>query len=65
MAALSRATSRFLDVLEAMGCTVREEPDGTSVPGPLAPGGITVDMGDISDTFMTLAAVAPVRRRRR
>ena len=50
---------RFLDVLEAMGCIVTEEADGVSVTGAAAPAGITVDMADISDTFMTLAAVAP------
>ncbi|MFA4966349.1 MAG: 3-phosphoshikimate 1-carboxyvinyltransferase [Thermoleophilia bacterium] len=50
---------RFLDVLEAMGCEVRDEADGTVVAGPAAPAGLTVDMGDISDTFMTLAAIAP------
>ena len=50
---------RFLDVLEAMGCTVTDEPDGVAVRGPVALAGIEVDMGDISDTFMTLAALAP------
>jgi 3-phosphoshikimate 1-carboxyvinyltransferase len=50
---------RFLDVLEAMGCSVRDEPDGVAVAGPSTPAGVTVDMSDISDTFMTLAAVAP------
>ena len=56
---------RFLDLLEAMGCSVSDEPDGVVVagaPAPAGPGtpaGLTVDMGDISDTFMTLAAIAP------
>ena len=50
---------RFLDVLEAMGCSVTDEPAGVSVQGPVALAGIEVDMGDISDTFMTLAALAP------
>ena len=50
---------RFLDVLEAMGCSVSDEADGVVVAGPGTPAGLTVDMGDISDTFMTLAAVAP------
>jgi 3-phosphoshikimate 1-carboxyvinyltransferase len=50
---------RFLDVLAAMGCTVSDDPGGVTVAGPAAPAGLTVDMGDISDTFMTLAAVAP------
>ncbi len=50
---------RFLDVLEAMGCSVRDEPDGVVVAGPGTPAGLSADMSDISDTFMTLAAVAP------
>lgn len=50
---------RFLDVLAAMGCSVSDESDGVAVAGPAAPAGLTVDMGDISDTMMTLAAVAP------
>jgi 3-phosphoshikimate 1-carboxyvinyltransferase len=50
---------RFLDVLEAMGCTVSDGPDGIAVAGPTTPAGLTVDMADISDTFMTLAAMAP------
>ncbi len=50
---------RFLDVLEAMGCSVSDEPDGVVVAGPGTPAGLTIDMSDISDTFMTLAAVAP------
>ncbi|MBO0745697.1 MAG: 3-phosphoshikimate 1-carboxyvinyltransferase, partial [Candidatus Dormibacteraeota bacterium] len=51
----------FVDVLEAMGATVRREEEATTVIGP--PGGldgdVTVDMNAISDTMMTLAAVAP------
>jgi 3-phosphoshikimate 1-carboxyvinyltransferase len=50
---------RFLDVLEAMGCSVSDEPDGIEVAGGGTPAGLTVDMSDISDTFMTLAAIAP------
>jgi len=50
---------RFLDVLEAMGCSVSDEPDGVVVAGRGTPAGLTADMSDISDTFMTLAAVAP------
>jgi 3-phosphoshikimate 1-carboxyvinyltransferase len=50
----------FLDVLQCMGCTVADEPDGVAVTGPAALSGFTVDMGDISDTFMTLAAIAPL-----
>jgi 3-phosphoshikimate 1-carboxyvinyltransferase len=51
---------RFLDVLEAMGCRVADAGDGTAVTGPATLLGVTVDMGDISDTFMTLAAIAPL-----
>ena len=50
----------FIDVLECMGCTVMDEPDGVLVAGPAALAGLTVDMADISDTFMTLAAIAPL-----
>jgi 3-phosphoshikimate 1-carboxyvinyltransferase len=50
----------FLDVLEAMGCTVEDEPEGVRVAGPAALAGLTVDMTDIPDTFMTLAAIAPL-----
>ena len=50
----------FLDVLEAMGCTVTDEPEGVRVAGPAALAGLTVDMADLSDTFMTLAAIAPL-----
>ena len=57
---------RFLDALEAMGCGVHDAPEGTtlSAPGTLCDAvpclnGLTIDMGDISDTFMTLAALAP------
>jgi 3-phosphoshikimate 1-carboxyvinyltransferase len=48
---------RFLDVLARMGCTVQENPGSMLVRGgPLR--GIDVDMNDISDTVMTLGAVA-------
>jgi 3-phosphoshikimate 1-carboxyvinyltransferase len=48
---------RFVDVLERMGCTVARDPRELVVHGgPLR--GIDVDMNDISDTVMTLAAVA-------
>ncbi len=50
----------FLDVLEAMGCAVGDEPEGVSVAGPASLAGLTVDMADIPDTFMTLAAIAPL-----
>ena len=48
---------RFVDVLEQMGCRVDECTSGITVHGrPLH--GIDVDMNDISDTVMTLGAVA-------
>ncbi len=48
---------RFVDVLADMGCRVERGPtDITLHGGPLH--GIDVDMNDISDTVMTLAAVA-------
>src|SRR5262249_37524086 len=48
---------RFLDVLEAMGCTVVRSDTGITVRGGSLRG-VDVDMNDISDTVMTLAAVA-------
>ncbi len=48
---------RFVDVLERMGCNVERREGAITVHGgPLH--GIDVDMNDISDTVMTLAAVA-------
>ncbi len=52
---------RFLEVLEKMGCRIREEQDGIVVAGP-SDGrlrGLTVNMSDFSDQTMTLAAIAP------
>ena len=51
--------SAFLDVLEKMGCVVESENDNITVLGPLKLKGIEVDMHHISDTMMTLAAIAP------
>ncbi len=50
----------FLDVLSRLGARVEKGAGSSTVSG--APGlrGISVDMHDISDTVMTLAAVAPV-----
>ncbi len=48
---------RFVNLLEEMGCQVERSPLGITVTGgPLH--GIDADMNDISDTVMTLAAVA-------
>ena len=48
---------RFVDLLEAMGCKVERGPSKLSVRGGCLHG-IDADMNDISDTVMTLAAVA-------
>ncbi len=50
---------RFVDILEQMGCRVRWLPEGVEVTGTSGLHGVDVDMSDISDTFITLAAVAP------
>jgi 3-phosphoshikimate 1-carboxyvinyltransferase len=48
---------RFVDVLQEMGCQVSRENTGITVKGrPLH--GICVDMNDMSDCVMTLAAIA-------
>jgi 3-phosphoshikimate 1-carboxyvinyltransferase len=49
----------FVDVLERMGCTVERAADAITVRGPARLRGVDVDMGDISDTAQTLAAIAP------
>lgn len=55
----------FLDVLAQMGCGVEDGSGWVSVTGPHeshgqpALRGVSVDMGDFSDTAQTLAAVAP------
>lgn len=52
---------KFISLLEQMGCTVKDSPEGIEVRG--AEGGrlkgLTVDMKDFSDQTMTLAAIAP------
>jgi 3-phosphoshikimate 1-carboxyvinyltransferase len=48
---------RFVQVLEQMGCEALHEPAGITVRGGRLRG-IDVDMNGISDTVMTLAAVA-------
>lgn len=53
--------TRFAELLEKMGCTVRSGPDfievERSLDKPLS--GIDVDLNEMSDTTMTLAVVAP------
>lgn len=48
---------RFVDVLQQMGCRVEECDAGITVHGGTLRG-VDVDMNDISDTVMTLGAVA-------
>ena len=48
----------FVDVLEQMGCIV-ERDETLTVTGPRQLRGIDVDMNAISDTVMSLAAIAP------
>lgn len=51
----------FLRILEKMGCTARDTPEGILVKLP-ADGvfhGVTVDMSACSDQAITLAAIAP------
>lgn len=50
---------RFVDVLERMGCHVNRQSSGIEVMGPSQLKGIDVDMNAISDTALTLAAIAP------
>lgn len=49
----------FVKVLEKMGCTLHLGSDFIEVQGPQQLQGVTVDMNAISDTVMTLAAIAP------
>lgn len=52
---------RFLQVLEQMGCTLTDEPDGLYLCGP-SDGhlhAVQVNMNDFSDQALTLAAIAP------
>ncbi len=51
--------ARFVEILEEMGCDVKRDPESTSVRGALRLSGVDVDMNGISDTVMTLAAIAP------
>jgi 3-phosphoshikimate 1-carboxyvinyltransferase len=49
----------FLDVLQKMGCNVKEGDNFIEVTGAESLQGVDVDMRDISDTAQTLAAIAP------
>lgn len=50
---------KFLQILEDMGCTIEQKGGAVVVEGPQVLHGVTVDMSDISDTVMSLVAVAP------
>jgi 3-phosphoshikimate 1-carboxyvinyltransferase len=50
----------FVDLLAQMGAHVEKHPDRTIVRGGGTLSGIDVDMRDISDTVMTLAALSPL-----
>ncbi len=54
-----QADVEFLCVLEKMGCEVISTETGLTVKGPQKLVGVKVDMRHFSDTFMTLAALAP------
>lgn len=49
----------FTDVLGEMGCRVVRAPGWTEVQGGATLQGVRIDMNAISDTVMTLAAIAP------
>ncbi len=62
--AIDRASSKqgdvaFLTILEKMGCKISETSQSLTVKGVTELQGINVDMRHFSDTFMTLAAIAP------
>ena len=50
---------QFVQLLEKMGCQVTVSDAGITVTGPKKLKGIDVDMRTISDTSLTLAAIAP------
>lgn len=50
---------QFLRILEQMGCQVTGSDVGITVTGPRELKGVDVDMRTISDTALTLAAIAP------
>lgn len=55
----SQGDLRFVEVLEKMGCEVEIGAESTTVRGPRRLRGVETDMNEISDTFITLAAIAP------
>ena len=50
---------RFAEVLQNMGCKVQTTPRSIEIRGPDRLRGVDVDMNALSDTMMTLAAIAP------
>lgn len=57
---------RLLDVLEKLGCRVTEDESGVVVSAPdgLAPGNMTLDMGDMPDMVPTVGVLAAFRKGR-
>jgi 3-phosphoshikimate 1-carboxyvinyltransferase len=49
----------FLDILQEMGCAIKEDANSIDVTGTDSLIGVDVDMRDIPDTAQTLAAIAP------
>ncbi|SPQ93797.1 unnamed protein product (mitochondrion) [Plasmodiophora brassicae] len=62
----SQGDARFaVNVLEAMGCKVEQTRDSTTVTGPTGPlQAIDIDMGPMTDAFITLVACAAVAQGR-
>ena len=50
---------QFVRILEQMGCQVTVSDSGITVTGPRQLKGVDVDMRAVSDTSLTLAAIAP------
>ena len=50
---------KFLDILARMGCAIEEKGNSIKITSPGELKGLDIDMCDISDTALTLAAVAP------
>ena len=50
---------QFVHILEQMGCQITVSGNGITLTGPRQLKGIDVDMRKISDTSLTLAAIAP------
>ena len=49
---------KFISILKKMGCSVIINAEGVTVIGPETLHGVSIDMRDCSDTFMTIAAIA-------